>query len=337
MKAMHHRNPRSVSSRCWLQRGDRSRIQITPGGILIGRTTSCHILIPDRRMSKCHALVRVSVMGPELIPLGRNPTMLNGAPQHQPVLLHDQDRLGFPSEEMSLLVLGEPASCERIWVLEHRDGHTYGLLDEEIMLGGGVEDALQIIGWPPGAARLITLHGELLLMVMVEGQLNGESLSPMELPRICSGDTLTFAGESVRFLERSVASVQTTQVSSVPSPEVLTAIRFEFLPDGGELTLSIGGRRHQLKLSELRSRLLAILIAPAGDYAAGDFIPDEMVLNGVWPRQASKERSDINLLLYRLRVDLLKAGIVPHRLIERLKRGQATKLCIPPGCLVEMM
>ena len=328
---------RALTLRCWLERGDGSRLQLTSDGLLVGRALSCHVVLADSRVSKYHALIRLSSGGPEVVSLGRNPTRVNSEPRRIATALKGGDVLGFPSEEMRVVVLGSPRPDEPLWLLERPGGYVTCLHDEAMTLGGGVEDQLYIPGWPPGAARVQLILGELLLMVAVEGTLNEEPLSPMEIPTITSKDTLRFGEEAVRFLQQRHDSLETTLTShQAPQSESLTSVRFRFLPEGGELTLGFGEREVQLQLSELRGRLLAVLLSPGGEYAAGDYIPDDVVFGGVWPRQEGKGRGDVNLLVYRVRLDLVKAGVNPHKVIERLKRGQATRACVVEGCVIEI-
>jgi hypothetical protein len=334
---MTTRSVHTPALRCWLQRADGSRLQLSSGGLLVGRTLSCHVVLTDSRVSKCHALVRLSSTGPEVVPLGRNPLLVNGASTRRPTLLKDGDTLGFPGEEMSVVLMGAPRGDEPLWLLERPGGYITCLHGEELSLGGGVEDDLYIPGWPPGAARIRAIVGELLLMIAVEGTLNGEALTPMEMPVIATGDRLAFGGESIRFLQQRHGSLETTlAAASPPPPDQLRAVGFRFLPEGGELALDFGAREVSLQLSELRGRLIAVLLSPGGEYAAGEYIPDEVLIAGVWPRQVGKGRGDVNLLVYRVRLDLVKAGVNPHRVLERLKRGQATRFCLPEGCALEI-
>ncbi|HMG52666.1 MAG TPA: FHA domain-containing protein, partial [Kofleriaceae bacterium] len=73
-------------------RGGPSR-RVGPSGVLIGRQSDCDIVASDPSVSRRHALVRLTAGGAEVVPLGRSPVDVNGAPSARPRALADGDEL----------------------------------------------------------------------------------------------------------------------------------------------------------------------------------------------------------------------------------------------------
>ena len=84
-------------------------------------------------------------------------------------------------------------------------------------------------------------------------------------------------------------------------------------------------------MPERRFALLATLLTPSGGMSAGDFVPDDVVCSGVWPRNRQKGREHVNVLLKRAREDLVKAGLNGFKLLERAQGGGATRFVLPSG------
>ena len=87
-------------------------------------------------------------------------------------------------------------------------------------------------------------------------------------------------------------------------------------------------------MPERRFALLATLLSPSGDFSAGDFIPDDAVCRGVWPRNRQKGREHVNVLLKRAREDLVKAGLNGFKLLDRAQGGGATRFVVPTAVTV---
>jgi len=79
--------------------------------------------------------------------------------------------------------------------------------------------------------------------------------------------------------------------------------------------------------------MIALLQPPDG-YAAGELIPDDVVRSVVWPRKAGVSRPEINMLISRLRRDLLDIGLAGPRLLERAQGGGATRFVLATGATI---
>ena len=83
------------------------------------------------------------------------------------------------------------------------------------------------------------------------------------------------------------------------------------------ITTVVGGEERSVYLPRLRFALLRALIAPPPPAAPGDYLDVESLCEIVWPGNHSKTEYDFNVLLHRVRRDLLRAELDVDALIER--------------------
>jgi DNA-binding winged helix-turn-helix (wHTH) protein len=129
-------------------------------------------------------------------------------------------------------------------------------------------------------------------------------------------------------------------VSSAPPGTTLstvatfpTAAHLEFLPTGGLLRLTWGGREHAIWISDRRCDLLAALLSPAAH--AGEFISDNALHARIWPGEPAN-RLQMNTLVYRLRQTLTSAGVDGPSLIERAPGGGGTRIRLAKDAAVSV-
>ncbi len=115
-------------------------------------------------------------------------------------------------------------------------------------------------------------------------------------------------------------------------PPLPHAARLTFLPIGGRLELQLAGTWRTLDLSELRFRMVAVLLGQPWQPEA--FVADERLLRGIWPRE-TRGRVDLNQLLHRTRHAFRRAGLEAGRLIERAPRGGGTRFRLAAGARVD--
>jgi hypothetical protein len=200
---------------------------------------------------------------------------------------------------------------------------------------GGSDDHLAVPGWPDNALVLHVTHGALLVEAGVPLQMGAATLEPDTLEVVISGASLKFADQEIRVLAEAPAGEKTTQgMDHGPLPDQIV---LEYLPNGGSLKMHFGTDTVSRQLAELRFRLLVSILSPPGDYQAGQFIPDEVVLPLIWPRQPEKSHLDLNLLVHRVRKDLLKAGINPTHILKRAKQGGGTLFRVAADATVEVI
>lgn len=84
-----------------------------------------------------------------------------------------------------------------------------------------------------------------------------------------------------------------------------------------------------------RFRLIAALLVPPLPYVVGDFVPDAVLVPLVWnDTDEAGSRTDINVLMTRVRHDLTAANLAATSIIERAPGGRATRVIVLPGAKV---
>lgn len=321
-----------MASRCWLVRSDGLRIRVDRRGLLIGRGAGSDVLVPDGRTSSSHALVWQGPRGPQLVAFGRNETRLNGTVAEGVVRLAHDDLLEVPGETLRVVVEGDPQAETYAWVVAVSEQHPYALYRTGRAAGGGPADELHVPDWPPRALVLSPFEGSLAVQFEVEARCNGERVEAGEVRRARIGDAITIGGTTLRVLHLVDATGKSTHLTPPEAP--LTRVGFSFLPHGGELRLGWSGAEQRIRLPEIRARFVATLLTTHGEYRPGDWLPDDVLISNVWPRETGKGRVDVNILLHRVRRDLITTGVDAFALIER--DTGATRFLLGPGVDLEV-
>jgi hypothetical protein len=308
--------------------------RVGPSGLLIGRQDDCDVVALDPSVSRRHALVRLTAQGAELVPLGRTPIAVNGAPQTKPRELADGDAIELPGLRMTVAIHAHrPAAAgAAAFRLERAGGGSFGVVHSPFVLGGDARDDLIVAGWPAHALALHLAQRELFLEV-TDGTAyrNGEAITAGALEPLAGGDRLAYGDETFVVAHAPLGNATTAIGTPAGLP---TAVHIELLPRGGRVVFAIGGGEHTVFLHDRRLDLLTALVRPPGAYRPGDYIPDDVVGAVVWPRNAGASRTDINVLIRRCRGDLVAAGLAGPRLIERSPAGGATRLALATGARV---
>jgi hypothetical protein len=318
----------------WLVRDTGARVRVPARGLLLGRRADCDIVLDDKRASQHHALITPTLRGLELVALGRNPTKVDGRPvERQTVVRHGQ-AIEVPGGLFMVHSPGDRRSGSLpAWVAIHPDGHVYGIRQLPYSIGGGPEDDLQVRGWAPAALCFYPVQGALAVETSANLLLNGDEIEAGAVEVLEPGDIFSAADLEVRIDDARAKDGEATDMRA-RSPHA-TELLFEFLPNGGRLTLEFDdGEKMIVELAELRARLVAALLTPGGGYDAGEFIPDEVLLTSIWPGNSGRGRTDLNVLIHRTRKTLMKAGINPSTVIARARQGRATSIRLAPGAKV---
>jgi len=313
-------------------RGGPSR-RVGANGLVIGRKQDCDIVSDDPSVSRRHALIRLTSEGAELVPLGRAGVDVNGKKHERAVALGDGDELGVPG--LSLRVELDAQRPDRAaahpWRLERERGGSFGIAHSPFLIGGGDSDDLIVKRWPDHALRLHVAQDELYAEPGVAGVTrNLAALEPGALEPLATGDEIAFHREVFRI--RRAAQDATTAVAGVG--DLPSHVAIELLPRGGRVVLTMAGGARQLFLADRRLDLVIALVRPPDGFAAGTFIPDDVVSSVVWPRNPAVTRTEINVLISRCRRDLIEAGLAGTRLIERAPGGGATRFALAPDAIV---
>lgn len=297
-------------------------LRVPAQGLRLGRKEDCDVVLGDGHASGLHAVLVPSNRGLELLALGQNPCLVNASAVVGRTTLKDGDRVEIPG--LRFVVRGRPEAGVS-WVLEHADLR-YRLGPTPITLGGGPCDDLQIVDWPTRAVDITLVHGQPVAEIRAGMSLHAELAEPA-LEQLVDGDVLSFGPGVVR-----VRAVNPDGEHTLRSAILPTLAHFHFLPTGGLLQLGFAdGSRAEVELPELRARLVAALLQPAGDYNGGELIPDPQLLTAVWPGRHDRDRTDLNTLVHRARKELLRAGINPTPILVRARGGGATRFRLAHG------
>lgn len=319
---------------CWLERADGLRLKVGPGGVLLGRSVSCHVVIEHPRVSKRHALLRLSAEGPELIPLGRFAPVVDGSPVHAPTILENGQTLSLPGEQLRVHYIGRPQRGV-IWSVRLEGGVDTFLHLATYSIGGGAGDALFVEGWPEAVLQVSQAQGALFCYLAEPATLDGVAVAPGESVDLQHGAALTCRDRTFRFEVDQLTRLPDTVIEGLKAARP-DALRFTFQPVGGELLVRFKDDEFHLLLSELRARLIAVLLRRQGDYTPGEPLDDQAILSSIWPGE-DRDRKSINQLLHRIRADLIKSGLDPSRLLERPRRGGWIRVIVEPDTLVEVI
>ena len=323
-------------AKCWLQDDQGTRIRLSSAGVLIGREGDCDLVLTDPRASRRHALVRVALDGPEVLPMGRNPTEVNGQLISSTTALKDGDRLSFPGLEFSVGMETETSGSTDhtvAWILEREKGGRYGIAHSPYAIGGGADDDLVLEGLPPHALRFLVAQNALFVELGASGTVNENPCPAGHLEGLAEDNQITVEGERFTVMVIKTSSEKETFVPQATTPR---AVRLQFLPRGGRLFLIFEQNDVSTYLADRRCDLVAGLLHPHKDYQPGSFIPDEILIPRIWPRQPKRGRGDVNTLVYRVRQDLVRSGLNGVMLIERAPGGGATRFVLGPGTKIEI-
>jgi len=322
----------------WLRVGGGPAKRITPAGLLLGRSAHCDVVLPSERASRRQALVYLATEGPRLEVLGRGETRVGDEVVERGAELSEGDVIAFEALELTVEreAAGRPVARARqpVWVLKGPDGALFGMASSPYLVGGSAEDDLRVDGWPDAALCFrLAEDGGLELEPQVDVALDGTPLEAGTTARPRRGARVELDGATLEVVTGGAfASGSTAASSSSPRFE---KVSLEFLPRGGRLTLVTGGEPRTVYLSDRRCDLVAVLLSPPEPQRAGDPIEDEVVIARVWGKQPA-DRTNLNVLLHRVRKDLSRVGLDGHALLERAEGGGATRFAIEPRTQVEL-
>jgi hypothetical protein len=303
-------------------------------GLLIGRDPTCDIVVTDPAISRRHALIRASIDGVELVPLGRLPVGHNGRPCERAQLLADGDRIEVAELVFTVKVELPALGHTQVGFRLVRGRSSFALSHTPFVAGGGNTDDLILKRWPAGALRFHLAQGELFLEVVAGvATRNSEPVEGDALVALGVGDVVAYCGDTFEIAGGDRA--RTTVVGA--ADELPSRVVIEMLPRGGRVVFTLPSGERTVYLADRRLNLVAALVRPPAGYAPGEFIPDDVLRAIVWPHNPKVIRSEINVHITRCRKDLLAAGLAGPRLLQRAPGGGATRLALAPGCTIEFL
>jgi hypothetical protein len=300
---------------------------------LVGRAEGCELVLDDPQVSRHHFIVRMTVTGPELVPLGRNPILVNGDAVAEPTSLQDNDSIESAGYKLSLLLRKEESQRGPSWALRLVNGARFGMSDFPFSIGGGEGDSLYLPGLAAASLEIQSGDGGLQLTASVLVHVDDEELALGAGVGLREGSRIKLGDHSLVLNQIGLTAPQTTVLD--PSFGEPGRVHLQFLPVGGRLTIGLGSQQLALYLSERRCALLAVLLAPPKGYDPGEFIPDDLLYPRVWGRDGG-DRNALNVLISRTRKEFHQIGLDGFSLIERLPSGGATRFRLGEDTEVEV-
>lgn len=310
--------------------------RVGQNGVLIGRERDCDLVTLDPRVSRRHALVRLTPDGAEVVPLGRGPIEINSKARERVHPLADGDRLAIPGLMLTIELrtrrVEQDHDATARFRLERVRGGTFGIVHSPFVLGGGQSDDLIMKSWPENALRLHVAQRNLFIEV-VHGKAsrNGVELAAGALEPLAIDDELVYRKET---LVVRAASPDDATTAVVVGDDLPVCVAIDMLPRGGRVAFSVADGTRSVYLADRKLDLLIALLRPPPPFRAGDIIPDEVLRTIVWPRDSSVTRPEINTLISRCRRVLVEAGLAGPRLLVRASGGGGTRLAIAPDAKV---
>ena len=316
----------------WLVSADGTRRRIDAGGVTMGRSASADLVLASERASRMQAIVVLSPEGAQLVQLGRGKTRVNGELVEHERALANGDVVELPGLSLTATRETEPIGARAHgWVIQRDDGSLYGITRSPFRIGGSEDDDLWLDGWLPHAAELRIVDGA--LEVRGEVALDGHTLA--DWTALHAGGVLSHGEDRITIASGGSIAATATVQGSRGGGGMRVEVRLEFLPRGGRLCLRSAESETLVYLPDKRCDLMALLLAPPEPLRAGDFVEDEALLGRIWGKEL-KARTDVNVLVHRLRKDLERAGL-DASWVERQKGGGATRFLLLPGTKVTLV
>jgi hypothetical protein len=312
----------------WWLDGSDARLRLDPGGALVGRSTRCDVVLRDPHASRSQAIVYVDDGRPKLLILGKGRTTVNGAAIDGEAKLGDGDCVGFPGLE--LRVSSSIAGSDEVtaaWVLGRPGGGLVALSHTPFVIGGDPANDLCVEQWPEQALTLHLAQGRLVVVAQVPLEVDGAAVGKGGMVALSPGSEIVHMGQSLRVIAGGEFGDASTLVSGPGDATLPNRVELEFLPRGGRLRVHAAGKRYELYLPGHRCDLMAVLLQPPEPLRPGDVLSDDLVISRVWPVQP-RTRIHLNMLIYRLRRDLVRAGIDATSFVLRTEGGGGTKIAL---------
>lgn len=322
----------AIPLRHWLVLPDAARFAITVGGVVIGRSARCDVVIDHPGASRQHAIVVDHDEGLRVMALGRGRVEVNGAAIEHERALTDGDQIAVPGLTARISIGASGIHARHGWTLRTRGGARFGLTRPTFIIGSGANADLRIAHLPREAVRL-EVASELSVVAQVPIVVDGVAVTPGARHAI-GGPAWIEIGDDGFLVGPADSDGDAATAAELQVPTLPTVATIEFLPRGGRLHATIGGHLVTVYLSEKRCDLIAALLRPPAPMVAGEFIPDDVLLPRLWPGR-TMSRVDLNTLVHRTRQDLTPLGLDPGELLARAPGGGATRFALAPGAIVQ--
>lgn len=277
--------------------------------LLVGRAPSNDLILRDPMVSEHHAVLWREGPRVWLRDLGSsNGTQVNGARPDGSVELTLGDRVAFGETEAVLVERGAGEHPQLLVLEERKTGVCVPLVRDRVRVGSTPDADLNFPGGPDHVLTLFVSEGSLWLGTDAEEREVGVD-EPFEVAGLSFVVRRARQGESQTVVPTSAVGAPLydveAQLDSATGPLATVA-------EGAS------GKRCRI-LSENRVALL-YLLAQAHEAGSEDdpergWCDDEDLCRGVWGR--NYRENQLNVLVYRLRAEVRKAGLDPWFLEKR--------------------
>jgi hypothetical protein len=308
----------------WLRDEHGVRAPVTSAGTLIGRGSTCSIVVDDPDVSRMQVVAFGAQSGAYVVPLGRGVVRLRDQPLEVAAWADDGDVLEVGPARFTFELRGEAKPTA--WAVE-AGGASYPISRLPFSIGSGPHDDLHLTGWERAAIRIFRGDGRLLVEVRSPMTIEGVDVVAGEvaLVPLSKGMRIANGTDGVRLDEVRPAA------ETADRPLRPESIDLERTLGGGVLHVLIDEERRAW-LPRKRAELVAALLAPP-DGAPGAWIDDDLLMSLVWGATGAT-RTQLNTLIHRTRVSLSEAGLDGPALIERAPGGGATRFVVDPETTV---
>lgn len=297
------------------------RLNLRHGVTLVGRHPTCDVILQNSAISRRQLLLHARHDAVELVKLGRQAVHCGDDElTDEAYSAGDGAAITIGGVEFATLRADARADAPPRWLLSVDDGPALPLGRGVLILGGGPADHLNVDGWPAAALRLHAVEAG----VIVERRRDAAAaLGDADDPRF-DGDGFARLGPEAplwiggRRLDVSPAQAHLRTSTALAADEAVV-LHLEPYGRGGVLTIDRGGERRSTYLARLRFALLRALLVPAPPARPGDYLDTDQLCAAIWPDNQVKTEYDLNVLLHRLRQDLLRADFEVDALIERAR------------------
>ncbi len=308
------------ASRWRLEFAAGSQLRLRRGVTLVGRDPTCDIVLRNSKVSRRQLLIHVRRDAVELVNLGRQEVCCDGLTLGEgAAVIAEGARVSIGKTHFAeLRALSEEDDAPR-WLARVDHSPALTIPREGFVVGGGVTDELRIKGWPAAALRLQPIDAG----VIVEGSPAVRELLQAEERARFDGDGFARVDpeQPLRVMKRVLSvflvSTTTTTRTSTVLGNTKTVLKLESFGRGGVITVERGSEVSSAYLSRLRFALLCALVRPRA--VSGGYVDLETMSAEIWPDDDFKTEYDFNVLLHRVRQDLIRAGLGADEFIERAR------------------
>jgi hypothetical protein len=321
---------------------DGGRLWLDPGGILLGRNPDCDIRFEEPYIHRYHALLRQRTGTVELIPLGRNPSYVNGNPVTRPTELLEGSWLSIsPSQRIRVNRSPRPVQPKTSCTVQLSGQDVHKVLLDVCRIGGSSRDDLYEPSWPAGALCLYLLDEAVFVEATIPAMLNGAPIAPRRAQRLQPGQSIFIGQQTLTLTSHNPISSPPPRMVVLQPFQHAGRLLFRF-ENRSQIRVCLPKYRYhlmeQLLEAYVGSRLRSVTRTrypgelPGIDLPRGAIRTRELQVELSATRRLS--RSALKDLLHQVRTDLVRAGINGERVLES---GQDwTRLHLGESCNVTL-